>query len=1649
MSADDSEITTSTYYVSNSGDDSTTNGTDSATPYKTIQAAVSAANSGDTIKLLSNIGSSVSKIEIKDKSIILDLNGKTLNTSGTNRIEVAESGSLTITDSSDTIGKIEHAADSSGNSAIKVCGAAGKIANLTLNKCVLISEYMENNTVTGGYGIFASNYSKVICGSESDAADSNVSIKSGASAISGNGLMTSCDVTIYSGKYVSETSAAIYFPSSDKLTVTGGEFTGKTGFDIRAGTVEIKDAKVTANGSASNEKTENDGPTAWGIGVAVFDNSVYGDKISISIADVTFECTTYDIYVGQHKVIGTEQAPTTFNIESNSTNSPNDNISLTVKDSFTYNISSSDNSKSIGGFAANLTNDGFEFADKTVIGSACTLTVEGKAVIRENVTVTNNGTLTSNGIITGTGKLTGSAAVLIDLVKGTVSGITFELSDTNDCKAIVVSSSATGDVTIENCTIDGQNKTAPDCGIYVNLVNSNVLISKVTFKDFSSDILPINVDVMNQNGKVKISECKFNNCDRSNNVVFDAHVDATIGKDQNIDFDCDTRVCIWSSDDHNKTFSIAEGVTFTNKSILTIDDSTSLTVDGKLIYDGVYNKTEDSIKTLDSGLIIKIKGTGSLEVKNINFKTKGLYVEGANNVTIQNCTFTNISQSPLSSDTNTDFANGISLVKCKGDLTIQDNTISGVNVNAVSTTTNPGHMRGIFVIGCGESDDTLIIKNNTISDIPFNAIQISKLYENPQVEIKFGTIEISGNTISEWDADNDGKSSELYGSGRAIRIELGSVTTDVKVLDNTFTKEYGPGITTDDGNVLKVTVATDGIANVTLTNNKLNEKELTSTSQSSIIIPTSSSGAVISGAVGDLYGKQVSDLSTNLSFTNINNSDYNFKVSGTLNYVTGYTGFWDGNAAMQSGYYLPFKITLPTGGDYTNLSIIVQGKAEKTIVLDETDKATLSEHGYINFVFLITGEFDEIKIIVDYDGTGADSKSSYTLDLSGLQFKDGVTTAPIADNAPATGSTEIPKMNISQPEDYTVEISVGNDSSILKLTADNVPYHRNANKDWGYWVGVAIPVPEGASGYTAYMGWTPYSSTGETTQLKGSSDNPTGWDGLFTKDGMTYITFYFNAGSANMKDLKGYIAVDWDGENTTNAPICYTVDLSDVTLGADLDVYKAPIEDHPENEATINKIETLVKDLSYIVTLEGINGNTVTIKISADDLRMHRNGNNDWGYWVGIAIEVPAGVTTVDNVKYGFGTNASISADTNYPGFDKIGIDTKNYLTFYVNAGSYAPKTYIAVDFDGAGETYEETIYCLDITGVKFLSNDANAVKLTFNSGYTSGPSDVISYYHSGDVITLPGSDLFTRSNYSFSGWNDGTKTYAAGSEYIVLAAETTLTAVWTYNGGSGGGGVPITPPDVPDVPDEPTIIPDSNGNVNVVIDEKRADELVHKAVSSGSDTVTILDTKNVSGNVSSVTVSKSDLETISKKIENNNNINSVSIETSEGDIIIEKEVLNSILETTDADSISFEIEDAKDKLTEEQKEAVGDRPVYDINIKAGNENITSFNGKTITISLPYTLKPGEDPENIVVYYVKEDGSLEKMNCTYKDGKVIFETDHLSKYVIGYEESDKPVTPDTPDNKKDDNNTIYYAVAAIVIVLIIIALAYYFMKKKQ
>ena len=256
---------------------------------------------------------------------------------------------------------------------------------------------------------------------------------------------------------------------------------------------------------------------------------------------------------------------------------------------------------------------------------------------------------------------------------------------------------------------------------------------------------------------------------------------------------------------------------------------------------------------------------------------------------------------------------------------------------------------------------------------------------------------------------------------------------------------------------------------------------------------------------------------------------------------------------------------------------------------------------------------------------------------------------------------------------------------------------------------------------------------------------------------------------------------------------------------------------------------------------------------------------------------------------------------------------------------------------------------------------------------------------------------------------------------------------------------VPSVPsfPELPIIPEVPT--PDENGDVSIVIPKKDIDTIVDDAVFSGSSSVTITDVSDIE-NVSSVTISKEDLQNLLDKIDAEDAISNTVIKLPKGSVTIGKDVLSSILETAEEKSITIKVLDAKDALNEEQQKIVGDRPVYNITMLNGSERVTSFNGKTITVSIPYELKEHENPDNIVVYYVKDDGTIEKMDCVYNDGKVSFETNHLSYFAIFYEEP-APVPEEPAAN--DSDNTIYYAIAAVVILIVIAATAHLIIKKRQ
>lgn len=84
----------------------------------------------------------------------------------------------------------------------------------------------------------------------------------------------------------------------------------------------------------------------------------------------------------------------------------------------------------------------------------------------------------------------------------------------------------------------------------------------------------------------------------------------------------------------------------------------------------------------------------------------------------------------------------------------------------------------------------------------------------------------------------------------------------------------------------------------------------------------------------------------------------------------------------------------------------------------------------------------------------------------------------------------------------------------------------------------------------------------------------------------------------------------------------------------------------------------------------------------------------------------------------------------------------------------------------------------------------------------------------------------------------------------------------------------------------------------------------------------------------------------------------------------------------------------------------MNDEVVYDIKLTIDGTKLTAFDGRDdLVIALPYTLKASENPNNIIVYDVKDNGELRVvMNGKYNEetGQVEFKPTDLSKYTLAY-----------------------------------------------
>lgn len=134
------------------------------------------------------------------------------------------------------------------------------------------------------------------------------------------------------------------------------------------------------------------------------------------------------------------------------------------------------------------------------------------------------------------------------------------------------------------------------------------------------------------------------------------------------------------------------------------------------------------------------------------------------------------------------------------------------------------------------------------------------------------------------------------------------------------------------------------------------------------------------------------------------------------------------------------------------------------------------------------------------------------------------------------------------------------------------------------------------------------------------------------------------------------------------------------------------------------------------------------------------------------------------------------------------------------------------------------------------------------------------------------------------------------------------------------------------------------------------------------------------------------------------NGVNQLTVSNPLASLIFDQDAISTIAGEADENIKITTAVVENDTLSEKIRQKVGNRPVYELSVESGDRSILQFNGN-VTVSKPYTLKPGEDPNAIVIYYINAEGELEIVsNCTYnlETGTVSFKTNHFSQYAVGY-----------------------------------------------
>ena len=172
-------------------------------------------------------------------------------------------------------------------------------------------------------------------------------------------------------------------------------------------------------------------------------------------------------------------------------------------------------------------------------------------------------------------------------------------------------------------------------------------------------------------------------------------------------------------------------------------------------------------------------------------------------------------------------------------------------------------------------------------------------------------------------------------------------------------------------------------------------------------------------------------------------------------------------------------------------------------------------------------------------------------------------------------------------------------------------------------------------------------------------------------------------------------------------------------------------------------------------------------------------------------------------------------------------------------------------------------------------------------------------------------------------------------------------------------------------------------------------------------ESVTI-DLSGAGKNINTAKIPTNTIEKISEK-------SALTIKLPLAAVEFDAEATKEIVIQAEGSNIELVIDNIKEaSLNAVQKEAVKKLDtaiIIDIHLASNGEKICTedlygFNGGKAKVILPYEIKNNRTAENYSVFYVSEEGRLEKLNAEYDEEleAFVFEIEHLSNYALAYDD---------------------------------------------